>query len=261
MKHRCGLVLITLMAAATMEEIAYADQDTVFEQLDSNRDGYLEFAEIGDEGLSLYHRLLRTSDTNQDGRLSVTEFSQGTTRQQREGVQFDTLRDEGKNSKKQRDKKAQRGARFQQIFERMDTNQDRQLTANEIPPARRQRFELILQQLDEDEDGAVTQSQFVEFLSNRQRPKQKRLKDRKPNFDSQRRNKTRTKRRRPSLNRLMEILDGDGDGNLSKSEIADASSALLNLDKDGDGTLSPQEIKRGPKRGDFDKARNRSRRD
>ena len=41
---------------------------------------------------------------------------------------------------------------------------------------------------------------------------------------------------------LLETLDADQDGKLSKEEIDDAVAALKKLDKDGDGKLSKEEI-------------------
>ena len=44
---------------------------------------------------------------------------------------------------------------------------------------------------------------------------------------------------------LMTALDADGDGTLSKAEIANASKALMTLDKDKDGVLSEEERTHG----------------
>jgi hypothetical protein len=41
---------------------------------------------------------------------------------------------------------------------------------------------------------------------------------------------------------LLKALDADGDGALSKEEIANAAAALKTLDKNGDGQLSRDEI-------------------
>jgi Ca2+-binding EF-hand superfamily protein len=45
---------------------------------------------------------------------------------------------------------------------------------------------------------------------------------------------------------VMVALDADQDGNLSATEIANASKALLKLDKDGDGVLSLEELRPDP---------------
>lgn len=42
---------------------------------------------------------------------------------------------------------------------------------------------------------------------------------------------------------LMQALDADGDGELSASEISNASAALKKLDKNGDGKLDAEELR------------------
>jgi Ca2+-binding EF-hand superfamily protein len=51
------------------------------------------------------------------------------------------------------------------------------------------------------------------------------------------------------MDTLMRVLDKDGDGVLSKDEIAGAADALKTLDIDGDGRLSGDEIRTMPGRG------------
>jgi Ca2+-binding EF-hand superfamily protein len=45
---------------------------------------------------------------------------------------------------------------------------------------------------------------------------------------------------------VMKALDADGDGELSTSEIENASKALMRLDKNGDGKLSTEELRPDP---------------
>jgi hypothetical protein len=47
---------------------------------------------------------------------------------------------------------------------------------------------------------------------------------------------------------LIQALDSDGDGAISSSEIANASTSLAKLDTNGDGSLTRDELR--PKRGD-----------
>ena len=48
--------------------------------------------------------------------------------------------------------------------------------------------------------------------------------------------------RHPPMPPVMKVLDADSDGELSTTEIANASAALLTLDKNGDGKLSAAEL-------------------
>ena len=45
---------------------------------------------------------------------------------------------------------------------------------------------------------------------------------------------------------VMKVLDADADGELSATEIANASAALKTLDKNGDGKLSAEELRPQP---------------
>ncbi len=54
-----------------------ADAERLFGLLDHNRNAWIEADEIGDPYRRLFQRLLRTSDDDQDGRLSLAEFQVG----------------------------------------------------------------------------------------------------------------------------------------------------------------------------------------
>jgi collagen type III alpha len=59
----------------------------------------------------------------------------------------------------------------------------------------------------------------------------------------------------PPVNKLLQALDQDGDGQLSQSEIQEATTALKTLDGDGDGKLSRDEIGWPPMRRGFGRDR------
>jgi Ca2+-binding EF-hand superfamily protein len=59
--------------------VAAGDEADLFNRLDANRDGQLVATEVPQEQLSLFKRLVRTSDKNHDGLLNLREFETGLT--------------------------------------------------------------------------------------------------------------------------------------------------------------------------------------
>ena len=63
--------------AGPAEQPARPDAQRLFQQLDENDDGQLEAEEFAVDHARLFTRLLRTADSDADGRLSESEFSEG----------------------------------------------------------------------------------------------------------------------------------------------------------------------------------------
>lgn len=81
---RCYLVLFSccvgsslLASSITWAAAERADRQTMFEQLDANSDNRVEPDEIPADKQLLFERLLRTSDADEDGSLSLDEFTSG----------------------------------------------------------------------------------------------------------------------------------------------------------------------------------------
>ncbi|MGB6221359.1 hypothetical protein [Haloferula sp.] len=106
------------------------------------------------------------------------------------------------------------------VVRAIDKDRDHQISKREIKNATKQ-----LLKLDEDEDGALS----VEELKP-ERPKRRLRKD-----DDQNRPPA------PPPSGIMEAIDTDKSGDLSKEEIEAASASLATLDKDEDGELSADE--------------------
>ncbi|MEM7164080.1 MAG: hypothetical protein AAF581_01375 [Planctomycetota bacterium] len=115
-----------------------------------------------------------------------------------------------------------RSDRAARIMERFDENGDGKLEKGEVPEMMWER----IAGLDGNNDGAITADEINSATGNRGE---------------------RGERRRRG-NPIVDALDTDKDGKLSKAEIAAASASLLTLDKNGDGELTNDEL-RGPRRG------------
>jgi Ca2+-binding EF-hand superfamily protein len=70
----CGvLILVVLMSGLT----SAAEHADLFQRLDANRDGQVVSTEVAKTEWPFFKRLLRKADTDDDGRLSLTEFQAG----------------------------------------------------------------------------------------------------------------------------------------------------------------------------------------
>jgi Ca2+-binding EF-hand superfamily protein len=85
------------------------------------------------------------ADKNKDGSLSKVEFRDGLKRLPELGTQL------GESDPK-----------F--MFQQMDVNRDKQLTADEIPPSLRALFDRLLAAGDKNGDGALSRQEFGKAL-------------------------------------------------------------------------------------------------
>ena len=141
---RYGLLisLFVLIFASTLA----ADGSTLFDRLDTNKDGFVTNEEVDSEKKALYERLLRTSDKNGDNRLSRQEFLNGTTKK-REGAGIGPF-PQGRRPDPQ------------QIFKRFDRNGDGQVQTAELPERLRSGFD----RADVNRDGALSADEFPRVL-------------------------------------------------------------------------------------------------
>jgi Ca2+-binding EF-hand superfamily protein len=125
------------------------EMDKIFRLLDVDHDGKLTADEAPSEHRDSIDKLIAEADKNKDGALSKIEFRDGLKRLPELGPQL------GESDPKL-------------MFQLMDTNHDKQLTAEEIPQALRPLFDRLLAAGDKNGDGALSRQEFGKASSQSQ---------------------------------------------------------------------------------------------
>ncbi len=192
----------------------------LFDQLDANHDGQISRDEIPEGKQAKFGRLLSSADRDANGRLSREEFDAGL---------------ESRRPKRAADEKlpAEFGglpqpAAMDEMFRKLDRNQDGKVVADEVPDEFRPRFDRLVAMADKDNDGAITQEEIHQALA---RVGQQ-LAGKPGEMD-------------PA--RVFEYLDRNVDGKLTTDEIPSERKAMFERamkfgDRDGDGALSQEEF-------------------
>ncbi|HEX5443127.1 MAG TPA: hypothetical protein VFW87_04825 [Pirellulales bacterium] len=209
-----------------------AQPAAIFKQLDTNGDGQVTKGEAPAERKKLFKRLLRRADANGDGKLSEAEFIAGMN-EDRPDLPAETPAGGGDQY-----------ARFVQadsgeVFKRLDVNGDGKVERSELPESLRARFEPFMESFDVDRDKALSREEFDKGHAL--------LRAQAGVGQPGKPDAAQSARAGGVAAALLRSLDSDGDGNLSKEEIAASSAALLALDRDGDGALNRRELMAGAK--------------
>jgi Ca2+-binding EF-hand superfamily protein len=104
--------------------------------------------------------MLEEMDANEDGKLQLTEISNEQLRERLAAADSD---EDGAITQEELDAQRGRGrGQFggQQVFQRLDTDEDGKVMLTEIPEDRRERFSAA----DSNEDGELTQAELDTFM-------------------------------------------------------------------------------------------------
>ncbi len=190
----------------------------LFDKLDANADGQLTTDEVPEDKQTLFRRLLRTSDSDKDGKLSRSEFAAGLESRRPQRPLRETLPEQSPGGPL--------GMDPEKTFARLDANGDGKIVAGEVPDQARGMFERMLARADKDGDGAITKQELTDAVNS--------LKA------------ATAKPGQAEPGRMFDYLDKNADGKLSADEIPDGRPMLAQMfkrgDKDGDGALSRDEF-------------------
>jgi len=194
----------------------------LFDRLDANHDGKLVSDEVPEDKRGLFDRLLKSNDKDSDGALNREEFVAGM-----------------KSGRPDREREPKSAAMMagglpsaDEIFARMDANQDGKITAGEVPEQVRERFEQLLARFDKDSDGTLTKQEVtdgVAAMNQNLKPPGQQM-------------------RSPEM--MFKYLDANNDGKLTSGEVPEErrdgfERLVKGFDADNDGALNLEEFKKG----------------
>ena len=226
-----AVLLLASLAVADDQPVAGgSDAGATFAQLDANKDGLLTTDEIPADKKRLFERLLRTSDKNSDGKLSLEEFTVGLQPKpgRTEAAPLDG---------------AEGGRRPERLFARLDANGDGKVTADEVPEPLREMFKRMLARGDKDGDGTLSKEEFLQAG-----PPDGALAGKPAGSDLAANKKGPEGRPNPML--LFRRMDKNGDGKLTLDEVPEERRPMIKrlierADKNGDKSLSLEEFSAG----------------
>jgi Ca2+-binding EF-hand superfamily protein len=221
-----GSVCLALVQVACGAEPPPADsrqQNTaLFERLDVNHDGQVSRSEIPADKVSLFERLLASSDRDKSGWLSRDEFLAGLeTRRPRRAADEKLPAEFGGLPGPEAE---------EEIFRRLDQNQDGKIAPDEVPDEGRTRFDRLTALGDQDGDGAISREELRQALSRVRQQFAGKPGDVEPE-------------------KVFEYLDRNADGKLTKDEVPTERQGMFERavrfgDRDGDGALTLKEFAR-----------------
>lgn len=204
---------------------AWGQEAELFDKLDANQDGVVTSDEVPDDKQAIFERLLRVGDANGDKKLSKEELVAGLKKAAPQA--------EAAPGRPGGAPGGLPNVAPKEIFGRMDKDGNGKIEKDEIP----ERMKENLARVDTNSDGAIDLAEFEKvaqfFGGGGRRPEgaPAGAPEGRPNPGG------------PGPGGpVLRALDADGDGEISASELADATKALARLDKNGDGKLTRDEI-------------------
>jgi len=221
--------LLALPAVADEPSSDAPDASALFTQLDTNKDGQLATDEIPDDRRSLFDRLVRIGDQNNDGKLNAEEFAAGLAGGRQKALSPKAPSGSERSNPEGRDGRPGPA----RLFERLDANGDGKVALDEVPEPGRERFQQLLARADKDGDGAVTRREFAAAAPLGD-PKKPGAKGKRPEADR-------------DGSQLFKRLDRNADEKLTADELPEERRQMLERliergDKNGDESLSREEF-------------------
>ena len=149
----CALVGATCIAAAAgvawAADAKSAGSADLFERLDANHDGSVAADEVTADNRSLFERLVRRGDKNDDKALSKQEFLDALvpSRPERELV-----------AKEPANPPQADAVRYMLL--KLDANQNARIESDEVPKQSRAIFETLMERLDNNNDGMLDRQEL-----------------------------------------------------------------------------------------------------
>lgn len=227
--HALILGSTLLVATGATAHANEKDAKDLFSKLDTNGDGQIELSEVPEAKQSLFKRLIRTADADEDGSLDAKEFAKGIqpTRAPRP-------------LEKKQPSEIPGAAQFKKMIAELDANGDGKIVASEVPKKRAKIHQQFLDRADQDKDGILTKREI-----NRAGPQLIRLVTRNQRTKGQGNGKMMNQRR--GGEKLFRRWDTDQDGKIVLEEIPkprqDGFERLLKrVDRNNDQALNRKEF-------------------
>jgi Ca2+-binding EF-hand superfamily protein len=245
----------------------FGNPEEMFKRFDTNGDGKITLDEAPDRAREMVERMLERAGKGKDGSISKEEYLRAAA-QFRPGGAAPGGAPEGRSP-----------INPEENFKRMDANGDGKVTLDEIPERARPIVERMLEATGKGKDGSLTLDDFKKAAERfgqaanqpgARRPgdgERPREGDRPRESDRPRTEGDRPREddRRPEgaprdgqgpprpQAAFFRKLDANGDGRISKAEVAKAAAVFDELDENKDGELDARELFGAPPTGAGDR--------